>query len=97
MNNEERLRIAIGDVLTSGVGHDTKVDQLLKLVDLGNNNDAIVIGWLEARVKAPDRNQYVDVRHNDGTIAFEVLNDSALDLKMRRDNLLWRPTYKEDR
>lgn len=95
MDNNDRIRLAIKDILLTGNDIDSKVNSILQLAPLVQNR-GIVVGWLEARVKQPKPNQYIDVMLNDRTILHERLYNEELNLRMRQENLLWKPHYIEE-
>lgn len=92
MDNKDRIRLAVESVLCGGFPLETKVQQILHLFEV-NSPSGVIVGWLEAKVRKPKQNQYVDIMLNDKTILFERLYDEQLDLRMRREDLLWRPHF----
>jgi len=93
MDKLTQLRHAINDVLISGVPLETKIEQLIFVMSQHQNCfNGIIIGWLDVRVKAPDINQYIDIKYGNGTQVFERLCTDSLLKIMRQKNAQWKPS-----
>lgn len=92
MDKVTQLKYAIEDILISGIPLDTKIEQLMSVF---NNHqhcfDGIIIGWLDVQIKAPEINQYIDIKYLDGPEVYERLCTDELLRKMRQRNALWKP------
>lgn len=92
MDRIDQLRMAIDDVLISGVGSETKIEQIISVMKThAHCFDGLIIGWLDVHVRAPERNDYIDVRWSDGTVIYERLCTQQLEQQMRQRAALWKP------